>query len=446
MKKNNDIIVNVIGAGLAGCEASYQIAKRGIKVKLYEMKPSHFSPAHTSKDYAELVCSNSLRSNRLTNAVGLLKEELRLLDSLLIKTADECQVPAGGALAVDRNVFSSKITNIIKNHPLIEAVNEKVEKFDLSNYTIVASGPLTSEGLFDYIEKIIGHEKIHFYDAISPIVSKSSIDFSRAFIGNRYEEDGQDYINCEMTRQEYEDFYNELINAEKAPLKDFEKSIEYFEGCMPIEKIASTGIKGPLFGPMKPVGLKNPKGERFHAIVQLRKESINDDLYNIVGFQTNLKYSEQKRVFSMIPALKKADFVRYGSMHRNSFINSPDILNKSYQMKKHPNIFFAGQISGVEGYTESISSGLYAGINMVNFINGKEFIDFPETTAIGGLSNYITASSSKNFQPTNSNFGIIKSEEINQKLNKQEKRKIISKKSLEIIKNIIITSTDKGIY
>ena len=364
--------VTVIGGGLAGCEAAYQIAKQGIKVKLYEMKPKEFSPAHSNKNLAEIVCSNSFKSNSITNACGLLKEELRRLDSLLIKIADETSVPAGQALAVDRDEFSKKVTEQIEANPNIEIIREECSNIDAANgIVVIATGPLTSEKMAEQIVKLTGEERLAFYDAAAPIIEKESINFDIAFFGDRYGKEGDSsYINLPMNKEEYEKFHNELVNAEVVTLHNFEKK-EIFEGCMPIEIMAKRGIDTIRFGPLKPVGFTDPRtGTRPYAIIQLRQDNSNGTLYNMVGFQTNLKFGEQKRVFSMIPGLENAEFVKYGVMHRNTFINSPELLDNTYNLKSNRNIFFAGQITGVEGYVESIASGLVAGINGVQRFGG----------------------------------------------------------------------------
>ena len=406
--------ITVIGGGLAGCEAAYQIAKRGIKVKLYEMKPKEFSPAHSSENLAEIVCSNSFKSNSITNACGLLKEELRNLDSLLIKIADETSLPAGQALAVDREEFSRKVTKSIEKNPNIEIIRKESTKIDENNgITIIATGPLTSDKMSSQIIKLTGKEHLAFYDAATPIIEKESINFNIAFYGDRYgKEADSSYINLPMNKEEYENFYNELINAQIVTLHEFEKK-EIFEGCMPIEVMAKRGVDTIRFGPLKPVGFTDPKtGLRPYAIVQLRQDNNEGTLYNMVGFQTNLKFGEQKRVFSMIPGLENANFIKYGVMHRNTFINSPELLDNTYNLKKNKNIYFAGQITGVEGYVESIASGLVAGINAVkraknkNFEQKEEKILFPKETIIGALANYISTPN-KNFQPMNANFGIL---------------------------------------
>ena len=421
--------ITIIGGGLAGTESAYQIAKRGIKVKLYEMKPQKYSPAHSNENLAEIVCSNSFKSNLHTNACGLLKEELRKLDSLLIKIADKTAVPAGQALAVDREKFSEIVTEEIKKNPLIEVINKEIgEEIHLKDLAqngivIIATGPLTSESLSKEIQELTDQEKLAFYDAAAPIVTKESIDFNIAFYGNRYEQEkkkeetidkwqerlkSQDasYINLPMNKEEYEKFVQELINAEVVTLHDFEKR-EIFEGCMPVEIMAKRGIDTLRFGPLKPVGFDDPRyGKRPYAVVQLRQDNGAASLYNLVGFQTNLKYGEQKRVFSMIPGLENAEFIKYGVMHRNTYINSSYLLDNTYNLKKSPNIYFAGQITGVEGYVESISSGLVAGINAAHQYNNDTKKEFSEYTMIGALAKYISTENDK-FQPMNANFGIV---------------------------------------
>lgn len=394
--------------GLAGTEAAYQIAKRGIKVKLYEMKPEKFSPAHSSKELAEIVCSNSFKSNSITNACGLLKEELRNLGSLLIQIADETKVPAGQALAVDRETFSKRVTEEIEKNPNIEIIREEVENIEAEDgIVIIATGPLTSEKMAKQIINITGKDRLAFYDAAAPIIEKDSINFNIAFYGNRYGKEGDSsYINLPMNKEEYEIFYNELVNAEIVTLHEFEKK-EIFEGCMPIEVMAKRGEDTIRFGPLKPVGFTDPRtNSRPYAIVQLRQDNTSGTLYNMVGFQTNLKFGEQKRVFSLIPGLENAEFVKYGVMHRNTFINSPELLDNTYNLKAKSNIYFAGQITGVEGYVESIASGLVAGLNAVAKFNNTEKITFPNETVIGALSSYISTENTK-FQPMNANFGIL---------------------------------------
>ena len=426
----NDFIT-VVGGGLAGSEATYQIAKRGIKVRLYEMKPNNFSPAHSNNNLAEIVCSNSFKSNLHTNACGLLKEELRNLDSLLIKVAGETAVPAGQALAVDREVFSKKVTETLENMGNVEIIRQEIGKDGLSveniakdGIVIIATGPLTSDALSKQILELTGEDDLHFYDAAAPIIFKDSIEMNIAFYGNRYEQerakdedveewkakqknDGDaSYINLPMNKEEYEHFWNELVNAEVVELHQFEKR-EIFEGCMPVEVMAKRGIDTLRYGPLKPMGFTDPRtGYRPYALVQLRQDNKDATIYNIVGFQTNLKFGEQKRVFSMIPGLENAEFAKYGVMHRNTFINSTKLLDRTYQLKKNKNIYFAGQISGVEGYVESISSGLVAGINAVKQLKQEEKIEFSEYTMIGALAQYISTPNEK-FQPMNANYGIL---------------------------------------
>ena len=460
--------ITIIGGGLAGTEAAYQIAKRGIKVKLYEMKPQKYSPAHSNENLAEIVCSNSFKSNLHTNACGLLKEELRKLDSLLIKIADKTAVPAGQALAVDREKFSEIVTEEIKKNPLIEIINKEIgEEIHLKDLAqngivIIATGPLTSESLSKEIQELTDQEKLAFYDAAAPIVTKESIDFNIAFYGNRYEQEkkkeetidkwqerlkSQDasYINLPMNKEEYEKFVQELVNAEVVTLHDFEKR-EIFEGCMPVEIMAKRGIDTLRFGPLKPVGFDDPRyGKRPYAVVQLRQDNGAASLYNLVGFQTNLKYGEQKRVFSMIPGLENAEFIKYGVMHRNTYINSSYLLDNTYNLKKSPNIYFAGQITGVEGYVESISSGMVAALNAVNQLEKnrtkktetektKEKIIFSENTIIGSLAKYISTKNEK-FQPMNANFGILPELEGKKIKDKKERYlKLAERSLLQLIK------------
>lgn len=443
--------INVIGGGLAGTEAAYQIAKRGIKVKLYEMKPNKYSPAHSNQNLAEIVCSNSFKSNLHTNACGLLKEELRAMDSLLIRIADNTAVPAGQALAVDREIFAKKVTEAIKSNPNIEVINEEVvdlEKLIEEAITIVATGPLTADELAKNISKITAQDKLYFYDAAAPIVTKDSINFDIAFWGDRYEQERekdeeigawkerlkntkekQNYINLPMNKEEYENFYKNLIDAEVVELHHFEKR-EIFEGCMPIEIMAKRGEDTLRFGPLKPVGFTDPRtGKRPYALVQLRQDDTEGNIFNLVGFQTNLKYGEQKRVFSMIPGLENAEFVKYGVMHRNTFIDSSHLLTNTYKMKSIKNLYFAGQITGVEGYVESISSGLMAGINAANEFNGKKEFILPIETMTGALANYISTPNEK-FQPMNANFGIVPGLEKRIK-DKKEKYKILADRALK---------------
>lgn len=426
--------VKVIGAGLAGCEAAWQLVKRGIEVELYEMKPKKFSPAHSNENFAELVCSNSLKADRIENACGLLKEEMRYFDSLMMEAADISRVPAGGALAVDRDIFAQYITDKLKNHPLVTVINEEVTEINTDEYTIIATGPLTSDGLAESISKLTGGNELYFYDAAAPIVTDESIDKDKVFKAARYDRGEADYINCPMTKDEYTAFYNELITAQTAPLKEFENQ-KVFEGCMPVEVMAKRGEQTLVFGPLKPVGLVNPKTGKddSYAVVQLRQDNKEGTLYNLVGFQTNLKWGEQKRVFSMIPGLENAEFVRYGVMHRNTYINSPTLLDKYYRMRKYPKIFFAGQITGVEGYVESASSGILAGYNMAALLKGSDMFEPDSKTCIGALLLYISNQANTNFQPMNANFGII--EGLNEKVRKKSERyNKIAIRSLEIIK------------
>ena len=399
--------INVIGAGLAGSEAAYQIAKKGINVNLYEMRPVKNTPAHHTDKFAELVCSNSLRSNQLTNAVGVLKEEMRQLDSLIIRAADNARVPAGGALAVDRHDFAGYITDTLRNHPNITVMNEEITKIP-NGPTIIATGPLTTQSLTQEIINITGEEQLYFYDAAAPIIEKDSIDMDKVYLKSRYDKGDAAYLNCPMTEEEFDRFYEALIQAEVVPLKEFEKEI-YFEGCMPFEVMAERGKKTLLFGPMKPVGLEDPKtGKRPYAVVQLRQDDSAGTLYNIVGFQTHLKWGAQKEVISLIPGLENVDIVRYGVMHRNTFINSPNALKETYQLKSRNDLFFAGQMTGVEGYVESAASGLIAGINASKLVSNLEPIVFPRETIIGSMAYYIThANNNKNFQPMNANFGLL---------------------------------------
>ena len=429
--------VIVIGAGLAGSEAAWQLAKRGAKVDLYEMRPQKMTPAHKTENFGELVCSNSLRANNITNAVGLLKEEMRMLDSIIIKCADATQVPAGGALAVDRDKFSEMITETIKNHPNINVIGEELPTIPKGDVpVIVATGPLTSDALSQDIRNYTKQDGLYFYDAAAPIIEKDSIDMEKVYLKSRYDKGEAAYLNCPMTKDEFFNFYNELINAEAAPLKDFEKEI-YFEGCMPFEEMAKRGEKTLLFGPMKPVGLEDPKTDkRPYAVVQLRQDNSEGTVYNIVGFQTHLKWGEQKRIINMIPGLENANIVRYGVMHRNTYLNSPQLLEKTYKLKDEKNIYFAGQMTGVEGYVESAASGIVAALNALYNTEDKEIV-FPTETMIGAMANYIVDNTSKNFQPMNANFGIIKPlpERIKDKKEKYER---YAKRSLEMLENFKI--------
>lgn len=398
--------VNVIGAGLAGSEAAWQIAQAGVAVNLYEMRPVKSTEAHHTENFAELVCSNSLRGNSLANAVGVLKEEMRRLNSVVITSADETAVPAGGALAVDRDSFSALITKKVKEHPLVTVIHEEVTEIP-EGITVIASGPLTSSALAQAIQEFNGSEGFYFYDAAAPIIEKSSIDMDKVYLKSRYDKGEAAYLNCPMNKEEFEAFREALITAEVAPLKEFEKE-KYFEGCMPIEVMAARGPKTMLFGPMKPVGLEDPKTDkRPYAVIQLRQDNAAASLYNIVGFQTHLKWGEQKRVFQMIPGLENAEFVRYGVMHRNSFMNSPELLEQTYASKKRKDVFFAGQMTGVEGYVESAASGLVAGLNAAKMAKAEEPVIFPQETVIGSMAYYITHAAGKHFQPMNANFGLL---------------------------------------
>ncbi|MET3656105.1 FADH(2)-oxidizing methylenetetrahydrofolate--tRNA-(uracil(54)-C(5))-methyltransferase TrmFO [Sporosarcina psychrophila] len=399
-------IVNVIGAGLAGSEAAWQIASRGVNVRLYEMRPVKQTPAHHTDKFAELVCSNSLRANNLTNAVGIIKEEMRMLDSLIIRAADACAVPAGGALAVDRHEFAGHVTATIRNHPLIEIINEEVTELP-EGITIIATGPLTSPALAEQIRKLTGEEYLYFYDAAAPIIEKDSIDMDKVYLKSRYDKGEAAYLNCPMNEEEFERFYNALVAAEIVPLKEFEKEI-YFEGCMPVEVVAQRGAQTLLFGALKPVGLEHPvTGKLAKAVIQLRQDDAAGTLFNIVGFQTHMKWGAQKEVIRLIPGLENVEIVRYGVMHRNTFINSPRVLDATYQLKANSNVFFAGQMTGVEGYVESAGSGLIAGINAANLALGKELILFPHETALGSMARYVTEANPQNFQPMNINFGLF---------------------------------------
>ena len=399
-------VVNVIGAGLAGSEAAWQIAKRGIKVRLYEMRPVKQTPAHHTDKFAELVCSNSLRANNLTNAVGVIKEEMRMLDSIIIQSADNSSVPAGGALAVDRHDFSGRVTDAIRNHPLIEIVNEEVTEIP-EGITVIATGPLTSPALAEKVKEMTGQDYLYFYDAAAPIVEKDSIDMDKVYLKSRYDKGEAAYLNCPMTEDEFNRFYDALIAAEVVPLKEFEKEI-YFEGACLRRPYKTSCVGISLFGPMKPVGLEDPKtGKRPYAVVQLRQDDGAGTLYNIVGFQTHLKWGPQKEVLKLIPGLENVEIVRYGVMHRNTFINSPYVLEPTYQLKANNQIFFAGQMTGVEGYVESAGSGLLAGINAAKLAKGEELVVLPAETALGSMARYITEANPKNFQPMNINFGLF---------------------------------------
>lgn len=431
--------VNVIGAGLAGSEAAWQVAKRGINVRLYEMRPVKQTPAHHTDKFAELVCSNSLRANSLTNAVGVIKEEMRHMDSVIIESADRASVPAGGALAVDRHEFAGMVTDKVRNHPLVEVINEEVTEIP-EGITIIATGPLTSPALAEKVRELTGEEYLYFYDAAAPIVEKDSIDMDKVYLKSRYDKGEAAYLNCPMTEEEFKRFHTALVEAEVVPLKEFEKEI-YFEGCMPVEVMAARGEKTLTFGPMKPVGLEDPKtGKRPYAVVQLRQDDAAGTLYNIVGFQTHLKWGPQKEVLRLIPGLENVEIVRYGVMHRNTFINSPRVLKPTYQLKANPNIFFAGQMTGVEGYVESAGSGLLAGVNAAKLALGEEQIIFPAETALGSMARYITEADSKNFQPMNINFGLFP--DLGERVkSKQERAEKHADRALAAIHNFMNTVT-----
>ena len=430
--------VTIIGAGLAGSEAALQLAKRGFKVKLYEMRPKKTTGAHTGGSCAEFVCSNSLGSADITNASGLLKHEMEILSGELIKTAYECRVPAGSALAIDREMFSEKVTEKIKSNPNIELIREELTQIP-DTPVIIASGPLTSDKLAEDIKTFTQSEHLHFFDAIAPIVEKDSINFDKAFYASRYDKGEASYINCPMNKEEYEKFYDILTHAPRIELKEFEKNAKFFESCLPIEVLASRGVDTLRFGPMKPVGLVDKRtGIENYAVVQLRQDNSAKTLYNLVGFQTNLKWGSQKELLQSIPGLENANIVRYGVMHRNTFINSPKILNASLQTQKRPDLFFAGQITGTEGYTESIATGLLAGINMAKFLNGEKLLELPEETMLGALTHYISNPEHEKFQPINSNWGILPPVELPKKerKNKKLKAELMAERSLNVLKSI----------
>lgn len=430
--------VNVIGAGLAGSEASLQLAKRGIKVNLYEMRPKKSTGAHKTEKFAEFVCSNSLGASDCTNASGLLKKEMELLGGELIRVARECAVPAGTALAIDRELFSQTVTEKICSNPNINVVKQEVNEI-LDGYTIMASGPLTSDSLAQSIKDFTQSEHLHFFDAIAPIVEKDSIDFDKAFWASRYDKGEASYINCPMNKEQYENFYNILMNAPKIELKEFEKNAKFFESCLPIEVLASRGVDTLRFGPMKPVGLVDKRtGEENYAVVQLRQDNSAKTLFNLVGFQTNLKWGSQKELLQSIPGLENVNIVRYGVMHRNTFINSPKILKPTLQTKKRETLFFAGQLTGTEGYTESIATGMLAGINMAKLINGEPLLVLPKETILGALTQYISDENHEKFQPINSNWGIVSPIELPKKerKNKKLKAELISQRSIEYLKGL----------
>lgn len=432
--------VIIIGAGLAGSEAALQLAKRNIKVKLYEMRPQKTTGAHVTENCAEFVCSNSLGSADITNASGLLKAEMQELGGELINIAYECRVPAGNALAIDRIGFSKKITDLIEKNENIELVREELKEIPTDKAVIIASGPLTSDDLANKIQEFTKSEHLHFFDAIAPIVEKDSIDFNTAFWASRYDKGEASYINCPMDKEQYAKFYDILVNAERIELKEFEKNAKFFESCLPVEVLASRGIDTLRFGPMKPVGLVDKRtGIENWAVVQLRQDDAAKSLFNLVGFQTNLKWGAQKELIHSIPGLENANIVRYGVMHRNTFINSPQVLNATLNTRERANLFFAGQITGVEGYTESIATGMLAGINMARQLEGKELITLPKETMLGALCNYISSSELKHFQPMNSNWAVVTPIELPKKerKNKKLKNELLSKRSIEVLKGYL---------
>ena len=429
-------MVNIIGAGLAGCEAAYYLANLGIKVKLYEMRPVKMTPAHKTNKFGELVCSNSLRSDMIDVASGALKKEMEMFNSLVIEAARKTKVEAGSALAVSREDFSEYITNVIKNHENIEVIYGEVSEIDLNNYTIIASGPLTSTPLCEFIKKEFGMDDFYFFDAQAPIIKYESINMDIAYLKSRYDKGEASYINCPMTEAQFDLFYNELINARSAELHDFDCDLKVFEGCMPIEVMAKRGRQTLLFGPLKPKGLAREGYEKPYAVVQLRQDDAEKTLYNLVGFQTHLAFPEQKRVFSLIPGLENAEYVKYGRMHKNTYINSPSILNPTYQSKKYPKVFFAGQITGVEGYVESSASGIYAAINMYRLINNLELLVFPKETIMGSMAQYITTKT-VDFQPMNANFGIVPELDYTGKVKKKDRKALYGQRAVDTMKEFI---------
>ncbi len=434
--------IHVYGAGLAGCEAAWQITKRGIPVRLTEMKPKQFTPAHHSSEFAELVCSNSLRSDRVTNAVGLLKEELRRMGSLIMEAADATRVPAGSALAVDRDLFSKYVTEKIKKNPLIEVVEDEAFEVEQDAVTVIATGPLTSDRMADYISRELGCGSLRFFDAAAPIVDFSTVNMDVAYFASRYDKGDADYLNCPMTREQYDAFYQALISAEEAELKDFDKEsqkdLKVFEGCMPVEVMARRGYDTLRYGPLKPVGLKDPRGgEEAYAVVQLRKENAEGTMFNLVGFQTHLTFGEQKRVFRMIPGLENAEFLRYGIMHRNTYLNSPGLLSATYAMQERPNVFFAGQMTGVEGYVESAGSGFVAGINAAKQFLGEEPLIYSEETMLGAMAGYVSRGGVGDFVPMNANFGILKELGYRVKGGKVAKYEKLAERSLAEVERLL---------
>ena len=436
--------INIYGAGLAGCEAAWQAAQRGVKVRLFEMKPRKMTPAHHSNGFAELVCSNSLRSDCVSNAVGLLKEEMRRFDSLIMQAADATRVPAGSALAVDRTKFSQYITDRIRNHPNIEVVEEEVSSLEEGTVTVIATGPLTSDAMAEFIKNDLGCGNLHFFDAAAPIVDASTINMDVAFFASRYDKGDADYINCPMNKEQYDAFWQALTTAEEAELKEFDKesqkNVKVFEGCMPVEVMAKRGYETLCYGPLKPVGLVDPRvGKESYAVVQLRKENREGTMFNLVGFQTHLTFPEQRRVFRMIPGLENAEFLRYGVMHRNTYLNSPGILDNTYAMNARPDVFFAGQMTGVEGYVESAGSGLLAGINAANRALGKDKLALPAETMLGAMADYVSRGGTGAFAPMNANFGIVTPLGYRVKGGKAAKNEKLAERALSIIDQTLAT-------
>ena len=430
-------MVNIIGAGLAGCEAAYYLARMGIKVKLYEMRPVKMTPAHKTEKFGELVCSNSLRSDMIDVASGALKREMEMFYSLVIEAAKKTKVEAGSALAVSREDFSAYITEVIKNHENIEVVYGEITELDLNEYTIIATGPLTSDSFCEYIRKEFGMDDFYFFDAQAPIIKMDSIDMNIAYLKSRYDKGEAAYINCPMSEEEFNNFYNELINARSAELHEFDSDLKVFEGCMPVEVMAKRGRQTLLFGPLKPKGLARDGYPKPYAVVQLRQDDAEKTLYNLVGFQTHLAFPEQKRVFSLIPGLANAEFVKYGRMHKNTYINSPEIINATYQSKKYPKVFFAGQITGVEGYVESSASGIYAAVNMLRLINNEELLVFPKETIMGSMANYISIKNT-DFQPINANFGIVPELESTGKTKKKDRKLFYGQRAIDKMREFIL--------
>lgn len=435
--------LNIYGAGLAGSEAAYQAAEAGVRVRLFEMKPHKFTPAHHSPAFAELICSNSLRSDRVTNAVGLLKEEMRRMGSLIMEAADATRVPAGSALAVDRDKFSEYVTDRLRRHPNIEVTEAEVSSVDPDTVTVIATGPLTSDAMAEYLQRELGCEGLHFFDAVAPIVDFSTVNMDVAYFASRYGKGDADYLNCPMTKEQYDAFYDALIHAEEAHLHDFDRDLKVFEGCMPVEVMAKRGYDTLRFGPLKPVGLEDPRtGKTAYAVVQLRKENLEGTMYNLVGFQTHLTYPEQKRVFRMIPGLENAEFLRYGVMHRNTYLQSPGFLAPDYSMLRRPEVFFAGQMTGVEGYIESAGSGFVAGINAARRVCGLAPVVFPEITMIGAMAHYVSRGGVGSFVPMNANFGIVAPLAERVRGGKIARYEVVAKRSLDAVEQLKPTLRD----